>query len=100
VATPDEHMTREAYVTVPTGWGRAIIQLVAPAGTRVRHQGVALQPADDGIFGTDMVSLEFDAAPGVLNRLDADGPFRATMFLLDEGVSAAWPINQAQHLVP
>lgn len=100
VATPDEHMTREAYATVPAGWPRAILQIVAPAGTRVRHQGVALPLAEDGIFGTDMASLEVPARPGVLNRLDADGPFRATMFLLDEGVGAAWPINQAQHLAP
>jgi hypothetical protein len=100
VATPDEHMTREAYVAVPAGWSRAIIQIVAPAGTRVRHQGAALPLGQDAIFGTDMVSLEVDPPQGLLNRLDADAPFRATMFLLDDGVGAAWPINQAQHLAP
>ena len=77
-----------------------IIQIVAPAGTRVRHQGAALPLGQDAIFGTDMVSLEVDPPQGLLNRLDADAPFRATMFLLDDGVGAAWPINQAHHIAP
>ena len=96
----DEQMTREAYVSPLGTWGRAALQIVAPAGTRLRHQGVVVNLGNAGVPGTDKVVLELSAQIGRLNRLEADQPFRATLFLYGQGVAVALPVNQALHLSP
>jgi hypothetical protein len=89
----DEHRTHEALLVVPPGFPRSTIQVVLPAGARLRHQGQLVNlAAAAGVPGTVDVTLELPVVSGSVQRLASDEPFGAVFFGYGPGMSTAFPL--------
>ncbi len=87
------HRTLEATLAPPVGFMRSAIQVVLPAGARLRHQGQLVNlAAAVGIPGTLDVTIELAAPSGTVQRLASDRPFSAVYFGYGEGHSTAFPV--------
>jgi hypothetical protein len=87
------HRTREATLAPPVGFMGSAIQVVLPAGARLRHQGQLVNlAAAVGIPGTLDVTIQLAAPSGTVQRLASDQPFSAVYFGYGEGHSTAFPL--------